>query len=69
MASRLELEGDPGQRAELRFALARALWATKKDRARALELAGQARRDFAATEVFYDKEKQQLAAWLKRRME
>ena len=43
----LKLRGpEPEQRAETRFALARALWSNRKERARALELARQAQADF-----------------------
>jgi tetratricopeptide (TPR) repeat protein len=40
--------GDPRNLGEARFALARALWASRADRARAVALAGAARASFAA---------------------
>ncbi|HEY6477100.1 MAG TPA: tetratricopeptide repeat protein, partial [Polyangia bacterium] len=44
-------ETDPSRRAETRFALARALWESGRDRARARALAEQARESYAKAEV------------------
>jgi serine/threonine protein kinase len=44
-------ETDPSRRAETRFALARALWESGRDRARALALAQEAREGYAKAEV------------------
>ena len=45
---RQQQEIDIGKRAETRFALARALWDSNRDRARARALAEQAKTDYAS---------------------
>ncbi len=44
-------ETDPSRRAETRFALARALWESSRDRARARALAEEARDSYAKAEL------------------
>jgi tetratricopeptide (TPR) repeat protein len=44
-------EVDPSRRAETRFALARSLWETNRDRARARGLAEQAREGYAKSDA------------------
>jgi tetratricopeptide (TPR) repeat protein len=53
-----------GDRAELRFALARALWTTGSDRKRALTLAADARDDFAAVGAGRKDDLERLDEWL-----
>jgi serine/threonine protein kinase len=48
---REEHENDPSRRAETRFALARALWESGRDRARARALAEEAREGYALAEL------------------
>jgi serine/threonine protein kinase/tetratricopeptide (TPR) repeat protein len=56
-------------RAQVRFALGRALWESGRDRAKALALAATARQDYeaAATSVVVRQELGQIAAWLAER--
>jgi hypothetical protein len=66
LAMRESYPEDPLEVARTRFALARALWDTRADRARAVELADKAR--LAYTEAG-DVKREQLAAveeWLKK---
>jgi serine/threonine-protein kinase len=56
--------GDPAQLAEAQFALARALWAAGTDRARALQLAADARKGFAAAGVVGKVPLAEVDAWI-----
>src|SRR5262249_49098904 len=65
LALRTATPGDPVQRGETEYMLARALWDANRDRERALALAGRARAAYAAAG---DGTKQELAAidaWLR----
>ncbi len=59
-----EREGDP-TRADVRAALARALWKSGKDRARAKELAARAREAYVAIGGEREPELAELEAWLR----
>jgi tetratricopeptide (TPR) repeat protein/predicted Ser/Thr protein kinase len=61
----LPAQGDPGEVAELRFALARALWETHRDRPRALQLAEEARAAYAAAGADSKKDLAEVEAWLR----
>jgi len=63
-------EAEPGDKRELgrtRFALARALWESKGDRKRAVELAANARAAFTAAGVNAKRQLGEVNAWLARR--
>jgi tetratricopeptide (TPR) repeat protein len=55
---------DPNDRAELKFTLARALWAGKRDLERARSLAVQARAGYAAAGTRNQRELREVDAWI-----
>jgi tetratricopeptide (TPR) repeat protein len=64
LALRESSTGDPWDRADTRFNLAKALWQTGRDRARAKTLAEGARADYAASGDGAKKELADVAHWL-----
>ncbi len=60
---RKDLAGDPAERGDTAFALARTLWA-EGDRARALELAKAARLDYEERAMVRKKGAQEVATWI-----
>jgi tetratricopeptide (TPR) repeat protein len=59
-----DAEGDPAENAETLFALARALWESGKDRARAGELAKQARAEYERAGSKSSKQLAEVDQWL-----
>jgi hypothetical protein len=58
---------EPIALAETRFDLARALWATKKDRKRAVELAKLARAEYEKAGPAFKKKLPEIERWLRKR--
>jgi eukaryotic-like serine/threonine-protein kinase len=60
--------GSPGSKSGANFILAQALWATKSDRHRAVQLAKRAREDLAALGGWYVDDVREIDAWLNARL-